>query len=74
MTVLLKVDGLTKRYFGLTAVDDVSYEVEASVRLIGQRIGQSTSIDHQRLQPATRVGGRWMASISPAWRRIAAPA
>ena len=30
MTVaLLQVRGLTKRYLGLTAVDEVSYEVEA---------------------------------------------
>jgi branched-chain amino acid transport system ATP-binding protein len=48
MTVLLKVHGLTKHYFGLTAVDDVSYAVEAGtiVGLIGPNgSGKSTSID-----------------------------
>ena len=48
MTVLLEVHGLTKHYFGLTAVDNVSYEVEAGnvVGLIGPNgSGKSTSID-----------------------------
>jgi branched-chain amino acid transport system ATP-binding protein len=48
MTTLLKVHGLTKHYFGLTAVDNVSYEVEAGtiVGLIGPNgSGKSTSID-----------------------------
>jgi branched-chain amino acid transport system ATP-binding protein len=48
MTALLSVRGLTKRYFGLTAVDTVSYEVEAGavVGLIGPNgSGKSTSID-----------------------------
>lgn len=61
MTTLLKVDGLTKRYFGLTAVDDVSYEVEAGtvVGLIGPNgSGKSTSIDCiSGFQPAD--SGRW---------------
>ena len=64
MTVLLKVDGLTKRYFGLTAVDDVSYEVEAGtiVGLIGPNgSGKSTSIDCiSGFQPAD--AGRWSLS------------
>jgi branched-chain amino acid transport system ATP-binding protein len=45
---LLAVRGLTKRYFGLTAVDDLSYDVEAGsiVGLIGPNgSGKSTSID-----------------------------
>ena len=45
---LLEVRGLTKRYFGLTALDDVSYEVEAGsvIGLIGPNgLGKSTSID-----------------------------
>ena len=45
---LLEVRGLTKRYLGLTAVDDLSYEVEAGsiVGLIGPNgSGKSTSID-----------------------------
>jgi branched-chain amino acid transport system ATP-binding protein len=48
MTALLSVRGLTKCYFGLTAVDTVSYEVEAGavVGLIGPNgSGKSTSID-----------------------------
>jgi branched-chain amino acid transport system ATP-binding protein len=48
MTVLLKVEGLTKHYFGLTAIDNMSYEVEtgAIVGLIGPNgSGKSTSID-----------------------------
>jgi branched-chain amino acid transport system ATP-binding protein len=64
MTTLLKVDGLTKRYFGLTAVDDVSYEVEAGtiVGLIGPNgSGKSTSIDCiSGFQPAD--AGRWSLS------------
>lgn len=45
---LLEVRGLTKRYFGLTAVDQLSYEVDAGsiVGLIGPNgSGKSTSID-----------------------------
>ena len=45
---LLEVRGLTKRYFGLTAVADLSYRVEAGsiVGLIGPNgSGKSTSID-----------------------------
>ena len=61
MTALLQVRGLTKRYFGLTAVDDVSYEVEAGaiVGLIGPNgSGKSTSIDCiSGFQPAN--GGQW---------------
>ena len=58
---LLEVRGLTKKYLGLTAVDDVSYEVEAGtiVGLIGPNgSGKSTSIDcisgFQRAD-----GGQW---------------
>jgi branched-chain amino acid transport system ATP-binding protein len=61
MTALLQVRNLTKRYFGLTAVDDVSYDVEAGaiVGLIGPNgSGKSTSIDCiSGFQPAD--GGRW---------------
>ena len=61
MTPLLQVRGLTKKYFGLTAVDDVSYEVEAGtiVGLIGPNgSGKSTSIDCiSGFQPAD--GGQW---------------
>ena len=62
MTVaLLQVSGLTKRYLGLTAVDDVSYEVEAGsvVGLIGPNgSGKSTIVDClSGFQPAD--GGRW---------------
>jgi branched-chain amino acid transport system ATP-binding protein len=61
MTTLLQVRGLTKKYLGLTAVDDVSYEVEAGtiVGLIGPNgSGKSTSIDCiSGFQPAN--GGRW---------------
>lgn len=61
MTALLQVRGLTKKYLGLTAVDDVSYEVEAGtiVGLIGPNgSGKSTSIDCiSGFQPAN--GGRW---------------
>lgn len=61
MTSLLKVEGLTKRYFGLTAVDNVSYEVEAGaiVGLIGPNgSGKSTSIDCiSGFQPVD--AGRW---------------
>ncbi len=61
MTALLEVRHLTKKYFGLTAVDDVSYEVEAGaiVGLIGPNgSGKSTSIDCiSGFQAAD--GGRW---------------
>jgi branched-chain amino acid transport system ATP-binding protein len=61
MTMLLQVRGLTKKYLGLTAVDDVSYEVEAGtiVGLIGPNgSGKSTSIDCiSGFQPAN--GGQW---------------
>lgn len=60
-TALLQVRGLTKKYLGLTAVDDVSYEVEAGtiVGLIGPNgSGKSTSIDCiSGFQPAN--GGQW---------------
>ena len=62
MTALLQVRGLTKKYLGLTAVDDVSYEVEAGtiVGLIGPNgSGKSTSIDCiSGFQPAN--GGQWL--------------
>ena len=62
MTALLQVRGLTKQYLGLTAVDDVSYEVEAGtiVGLIGPNgSGKSTSIDCiSGFQPAN--GGQWL--------------
>jgi branched-chain amino acid transport system ATP-binding protein len=58
---MLKVEGLSKRYLGLAAVDDFSFEVEdgAVVGLIGPNgSGKSTSIDcisgFQRAD-----GGRW---------------
>ncbi|HWN15456.1 MAG TPA: ABC transporter ATP-binding protein [Candidatus Dormibacteraeota bacterium] len=58
---LLQVRGLTKRYLGLTAVDDVSYEVEAGsvVGLIGPNgSGKSTIVDClSGFQPVD--GGRW---------------
>jgi branched-chain amino acid transport system ATP-binding protein len=61
MTALLQVRGLTKKYLGLTAVDNVSYEVEAGtiVGLIGPNgSGKSTSIDCiSGFQPAN--GGQW---------------
>ena len=61
MTALLQVRGLTKKYLGLTAVDDVSYEIEAGtiVGLIGPNgSGKSTSIDCiSGFQPAN--GGQW---------------
>ncbi len=34
MTALLQVRGLTKKYLGLTAVEDVSYEVEAGTIVV----------------------------------------
>jgi len=59
---LLQVRGLTKRYLGLTAVDEVSYEVEAGtvVGLIGPNgSGKSTIVDCiSGFQPAD--GGRWL--------------
>ncbi|HTR83980.1 MAG TPA: ABC transporter ATP-binding protein [Reyranella sp.] len=62
MTALLQVRGLTKKYLGLTAVNDVSYEVEtgAIVGLIGPNgSGKSTSIDCiSGFQPAD--GGQWL--------------
>ena len=61
MTALLQVRNLTKKYYGLTAVDDVSYDVEAGtiVGLIGPNgSGKSTSIDCiSGFQPAD--GGTW---------------
>jgi ABC-type branched-subunit amino acid transport system ATPase component len=61
MTALLQVRNLTKKYFGLAAVDDVSYDVEAGaiVGLIGPNgSGKSTSIDCiSGFQPAD--SGRW---------------
>jgi branched-chain amino acid transport system ATP-binding protein len=61
MTALLQVRGLTKKYLGLIAVDDVSYEVEVGtiVGLIGPNgSGKSTSIDCiSGFQPAN--GGQW---------------
>lgn len=60
-TPLLQVRGLTKHYLGLTAVDDLSYEVEAGsvVGLIGPNgSGKSTSIDCiSGFQPAD--AGQW---------------
>ena len=60
MTALLEVRGLTKRYLGLTAVDDVSFEVEigAVLGLIGPNgSGKSTIVDCiSGFQPAD--GGR----------------
>src|ERR1019366_9637522 len=61
MTAMLKVRELTKRYLGLTAVDNVSFEVEAGtvVGLIGPNgSGKTTSIDCiSGFQPAN--GGQW---------------
>jgi len=73
MTVLLKVHGLTKHYFGLTAVDDVSYEVEAGtiVGLIGPNgSGKSTSIDcisgFQRVDAGNwSLDGRGLTGLQP---------
>ena len=45
---MFRVENLTKRYYGLTAVDDLSYHVDAGeiVGLIGPNgSGKSTSID-----------------------------
>jgi branched-chain amino acid transport system ATP-binding protein len=61
MTALLQVRNLTKKYFGLTAVDDVSYDVQAGaiVGLIGPNgSGKSTSIDCISGFQAADVG-RW---------------
>jgi branched-chain amino acid transport system ATP-binding protein len=62
MTALLEVRNLTKHYYGLTAVDDVSYEVEAGaiIGLIGPNgSGKSTSIDCiSGFQRADR--GQWL--------------
>jgi len=59
---LLEVRGLTKRYLGLTAVDDVTFEVEVGtvVGLIGPNgSGKSTIVDCvSGFQPAD--GGRWL--------------
>ena len=64
---LLEVRGLTKRYFGLTAVDDLSYEVEAGsiVGLIGPNgSGKSTSIDCvSGFQPVD--AGEWFLDGQP---------
>ena len=74
MTALLQVRGLTKRYLGLTAVDDVSYEVEAGTHRRSdrpQRLGQ----EHQHRLHQRLPAGRWRRvvagrpSISPACRR-----
>ena len=73
MTALLQVRGLTKKYLGLTAVDDVSYEVEAGtiVGLIGPNgSGKSTSIDCiSGFQPANggqcSLGGVDLTSLPP---------
>ena len=57
----LEVRGLTKRYLGLTAVDDLSFSVEAGaiVGIIGPNgSGKSTTVDC--LSGFTRAdGGRW---------------
>ena len=62
MTALLEVRNLTKHYLGLTAIDDVSYEVEAGaiIGLIGPNgSGKSTSIDCiSGFQRADR--GQWL--------------
>jgi branched-chain amino acid transport system ATP-binding protein len=64
---LLEVRGLTKRYFGLTAVDDLSYDVEPGsiVGLIGPNgSGKSTSIDCiSGFQPVD--GGEWFLDGQP---------
>ena len=61
MSALLEVRGLTKRYLGLTAVDDVAFDVEAGamVGLIGPNgSGKSTIVDCvSGFQPAD--GGQW---------------
>ena len=58
---ILEVRGLSKRYLGLTAVDNLSFEVEAGsmVGMIGPNgSGKSTSIDCiSGFQPAD--GGQW---------------
>ena len=74
---LLEVRGLTKRYLGLTAVDDFSFEVEAGavVGLIGPNgSGKSTSIDCiSGFQNADAgrwfLGGRELTGLAP--QRIA---
>jgi branched-chain amino acid transport system ATP-binding protein len=64
---LLAVRGLTKRYLGLTAVTDLSYEVEAGsiVGLIGPNgSGKSTCIDCiSGFQPAD--AGEWFLDGQP---------
>lgn len=64
---LLEVRHLTKRYFGLTAVSDLSYQVEAGsiVGLIGPNgSGKSTSIDCiSGFQPVD--GGEWLLDGMP---------
>jgi branched-chain amino acid transport system ATP-binding protein len=61
VTALLEVHGVTKRYLGLTAVDQVDFEVEAGgvVGLIGPNgSGKSTIVDClSGFQPAD--GGHW---------------
>jgi branched-chain amino acid transport system ATP-binding protein len=61
VTPLLEVTGLIKRYLGLTAVDEVAFEVEAGtvVGLIGPNgSGKSTIVDClSGFQPAD--GGQW---------------
>ncbi|RYF76998.1 MAG: ABC transporter ATP-binding protein [Comamonadaceae bacterium] len=67
---LLEVRGITKRYLGLTAVDQLSYSVEAGsiVGLIGPNgSGKSTSIDCiSGFQPVD--GGEWFLDGLPLGR------
>jgi branched-chain amino acid transport system ATP-binding protein len=70
---LLEVRGLSKRYFGLTAVDDLSFSVEADavVGIIGPNgSGKSTSIDcltgFQRPDAGRwSLAGRPLAGLAP---------
>ncbi|MBI3372760.1 MAG: ABC transporter ATP-binding protein [Betaproteobacteria bacterium] len=73
MQPLLEVRGLTKRYLGLTAVDDLSYALETGsvVGLIGPNgSGKSTSIDCMSgFQAADRgqwfLDGRELTGLAP---------